>query len=457
MKTTCNRWILTLLLSLLCLRFSQAVVSASDWPQFRGPNGQGISSDSNSIPETWSVSKNLAWKTRLPGPGASSPIIVGDAVFVTCYSGYGLDRNKPGDIRNLKRHLVCVDLSSGVMRWQRSIPARLPEDPFDRSGVSSHGYASHTPVSDGETVYCFFGKGGVYAFDLDGDERWHDEVGSGSDPPVWGSSSSPILYKDRLIVTAAAESQSIVALDKFTGREIWKYQSRELDGMWGTPALQSISDDRIDLVMLVAGKLWSFDPQDGTVRWQVPATDSRQAYTNVLVNNEMLYVSTGQNGGSLAISVEPNVASQATKRVWQNNVLATYSSPILYRDRIYVIARGVLSVVDAKKGKLLMKRRLEESKFMGNQRFGSLDYASPVIGDGKLYWINSSGQTFVFKIDDELEQIAVNELGSDQEVFWGSPAIADGRIVVRSSRFLYCVAETEDQTTATGENKNVQK
>jgi outer membrane protein assembly factor BamB len=457
MKLSLARWPWILTACLGHILFCESVKAVGDWPQFRGPNGQGVSTDTKSIPETWSASRNLAWKTPLPGPGASSPIIVGDAVFVTCYSGYGLDRNEPGDIKNLKRHLVCLDLTSGAVRWQREVPARLPEDPYDRSGVSSHGYASHTPVSDGKRVYCFFGKGGVYAFDLDGNECWHDEVGSGSDPPVWGSSSSPVVFENLLIVTAAAESQSIVAFDTSTGRQVWKYQSGELDGMWGTPSLQYLSMDRTDLVMLVAGKLWSFNPKDGAVRWQVPATDSRQAYTNVVVNQEMLYASTGQNGGSLAIAVDTTVESQATRRVWQNNVLATYSSPVFYRGRIYVTARGVLSVMDAKTGKLLMKRRLEESKTVGNHRWGSLDYASPIIGDGKLYWINASGQTFVFNIRDEPEQVAVNELGSNGEVFWGTPAISDGRIVIRSSEFLYCVAERAGSPKTRGASKNVQK
>jgi outer membrane protein assembly factor BamB len=457
MKMSLARWPWILLACLGHILFCESVKAVGDWPQFRGPNGQGVSSDLNSMPENWSADVNLSWQTRLPGPGASSPIIVGDAVFVTCYSGYGLDRNEPGDIKDLKRHLVCLDLSTGAVRWQRAIPARLPEDLYDRSGVSSHGYASHTPVSDGEGVYCFFGKGGVYAFDLEGNQLWHDEVGSGSDPPVWGSSSSPVIFENLLIVTAAAESQSIVAFDKSTGLQVWKYQSRELDGMWGTPSLQFISDDRTDLVMLVAGKLWSFNPVDGEVRWQVPATESRQAYTNVIVDNEMLVVSTGQNGGSLAIAVDATHGSQPTQRLWENNVLATYSSPVFYRGRIYIVARGVLSVMEAKNGKLLMKRRLEESKTVGNQRFGSLDYASPVIGDGKLYWLNASGQMFVFDIDNNVEQLAVNKLGSNGEVFWGTPAMSSGRIVIRSSDFLYCVSEIKAGENEPVGNENTQR
>ena len=457
MKLSLARWPWILMACLGHVLFCESVTAVGDWPQFRGPNGQGVSSDLSSLPASWSADENLSWKTRLPGPGASSPIIVDDVVFVTCYSGYGLDRNEPGDIKNLKRHLVCLDLTSGAVRWQRAVPARLPEDPYDRSGVSSHGYASHSPVSDGENVYCFFGKGGVYAFDLEGNELWHDEVGSGSDPPVWGSSSSPVLFGNLLIITASAESQSIVAFDKSTGRQVWKYQSNELDGMWGTPALQFLGEDRTDLVMLVAGKLWSFNPVDGAIRWQVPATDSKQAYTNVLVDHEMLYISTGQNGGSLAVEVDAQVDRKPPRRVWQNNVLATYSSPVFYRGRIYVVARGVLSVMEAKNGKLLMKRRLEGSKTVGNQRFGSLDYASPVIGDGKLYWLNASGQMFVFDIENSMEQTAVNELGSNGEVFWGTPAMSSGRIVIRSSEFLYCVAESAASTKTRGENKNAQK
>ena len=140
--------------------------AAADWLQFRGPGGLGIAPDKG-MPLKWSADTNLAWKAELPGPGASSPIVVGDRVFVTCYSGYGLSKDEPGDQKNLKRHLVCVDRKTGKMLWTRDVAALVPEPNY--AGFQSlHGYASSTPVSDGKNVYVFFGKTGVFAFDLDG-------------------------------------------------------------------------------------------------------------------------------------------------------------------------------------------------------------------------------------------------------------------------------------------------
>ena len=229
------------------LALTSVVVNADDWPRFRGPQGSGVAYNSDSLPNAWSPTANLAWKSPLPGPGASSPIIVGGKVFVTCYSGYGLTQEKQGDIKNLMRHLVCLDLKTGETIWQKDIKASLPEDSYYGTGVSSHGYASHTPASDGIHVYCFFGKGGVYAFDMNGNELWNADAGKESDPPRWGSSSSPILYNDTVIVTASAESQSIIGFDKATGKKLWQREATGLDGMWGTPTLVKV--DKTELIL----------------------------------------------------------------------------------------------------------------------------------------------------------------------------------------------------------------
>lgn len=255
------------------------MTSAEDWLRFRGPAGSGISGETKSIPTQWSPTANLAWKTELPGPGVSSPIVVGDRVLVTCYSGYGLQRNDPGDIKYLKRHLVCLDAASGEKKWQRDVAAKLPEDPYSGIGVTAHGYASHTPVSDGKLVFAFYGKSGVYAYDLDGNELWNSDVGTESDPWKWGTSSSPILYGDLVIVTASAESQAIVAMDKTTGKEVWRQEAEGLDGMWGTPLLVRIDDSRTDLVMSVAKEVWGLNPETGKLRWWCDASGAEQAHS----------------------------------------------------------------------------------------------------------------------------------------------------------------------------------
>ena len=208
-------------LGLTILAFSTGTAPAGDWPRFHGPDGSGISPDTQPLPVKWSETENLKWKCKLPGPGSSSPIVVGQRVFVTCWTGYGMDRDNVGDQKDLRRHLICLDRDTGNVLWDKSVEPVLPEDPYS-GNFTQHGYASHTPVSDGQRVYVFFGKTGVLAFDLDGKKLWQTSVGTGSGPHGWGTASSPILYKNLVIVTASAESKSLVALNKETGKEVWR-------------------------------------------------------------------------------------------------------------------------------------------------------------------------------------------------------------------------------------------
>jgi hypothetical protein len=138
--------------------------ASADWSRFRGPNGTGVAD--LGAPTKFGEGENLKWKVELPGRGVSSPIVVGDKVFVTCYSGYGTGGQNE-KLEDLKRHLICVDRESGDTIWTKTVDVKLPEDPFE-GNISAHGYASHTPVSDGKHIFAFFGKSGVHAFDLDG-------------------------------------------------------------------------------------------------------------------------------------------------------------------------------------------------------------------------------------------------------------------------------------------------
>ncbi len=417
--------------------------NADDWPRFRGAQGSGAATDSNAIPNVWSPLENIAWKSRLPGPGASSPIVVGKRVFVTCYSGYGVTKEQQSNLEDLVRHLICIDLTSGAILWQNNIEASLPEDSYYRSGVSSHGYASHTPVSDGKNVYAFFGKGGVFAFDLDGNELWRASAGKESDPPKWGSSSSPILYRNTLIVTASAESQSVIGFDTQTGEEKWRQSATGLNGMWGTPILVPVNETRTDLVMLVPGEIWGLDPTTGKLRWHSTATKSQHAYSSVIADGNRVYAFSGQGGGSVAIDAGGTGNVSDTHLVWNGPVNAVYGSPIRYESDLYIIARGILSTVDTATGKRGFQMRLKGERKTGNARFGSLDYASPIVVGDRMLYLNASGQVYVFQLGSNIELLAVNEVTSEKEVFWGSPAASDGRLFLRSSKYLYCIANSD--------------
>lgn len=412
--------------------------NADDWTRFRGPAGNGVATDSSALPTSWSPSANLSWKTELPGPGASSPIVIGKKAFVTCYSGYGLTKENPGEIENLVRHLVCVDLETGKKIWQKDVKVVMPEDPYTGIGVTAHGYASHTPVSDGKNIYAFFGKSGVHAYDLDGNKLWNAEVGKESDPTKWGSSSSPIIHENTVIVTASAESQSIIGFDKTSGEELWRQEAKGLDGMWGTPTLVKVDDNRTDLVMCVAKELWGLDPASGNMIWHADATEARHAYTSVILDGKRVFAFTGRGGGSVAVDAGGTGNVTESNTAWTGNDTSGFASPVLYDGKIYLISSGIVSCVDAKTGERLKQLRI---------RAGRLDYPSPVIAGGHMYYMTGNGKMFVFKLGDEMEQVSVNQATADEEIFWGSPAISDGKMVLRSAKYLYCVSDKGETVT----------
>src|SRR5262249_31851008 len=177
--------------SFLLIAVLASLSQSSDWANFRGPHSSGVS-DEKGLPVKWSDTENLVWKLDLPGPGSSSPVVWGDKVFVTCYSGYGVDRKGPGEPADLLRHLLFVDRKSGQVIWEKKVKAKTPEQPY-KGFMYNHGYSSSTPAVDGERVYDFQGKTGVFAYDLAGKELWHADVGDKL--YMWGTGSSPLLYK----------------------------------------------------------------------------------------------------------------------------------------------------------------------------------------------------------------------------------------------------------------------
>ncbi len=296
------RWSKLFLLGLVCAVGAGTLSTArADWTRFRGPNGSGVAADKDATPTTWSDKENLKWKIALPGAGVSCPIVVGDKVFVTCYSGYGVNREDIGKEKDLKRHLVCIDRATGKTVWEKVVPSTAAEDPYQGMGVPQHGYASHTPTSDGKNVYVFFGKSGVLAFDMAGNQLWQASVGTKSDDREWGSSSSPILYEDLLIVPAGAESRMIVGLDKYTGKEVWKTDATDtLGSVWGTPALAKVGENT-ELVIGAPSEIWGLNPKNGKLRWYCPYVDSDQFSSSVVVDGDTVFAVEGRGGGSVAV------------------------------------------------------------------------------------------------------------------------------------------------------------
>lgn len=406
---------------------------AGDWPRFRGPNGSGVAGDDAATPVEFGPDTNLAWKVKLPGDGVSSPIVVGDRVIVTAYSGYGPGG---GSQLDLVRHLVCLDRRTGETRWSRQIEAVLPEDPYSGMGVPSHGYASHTPASDGRRIYAFFGKSGVHAFDLDGMPLWQRSVGTDSDPRRWGSASSPIVVGDVVVVTAGPERRAIVGLDAATGEEKWSAPADSLGSVWGTPATATIDETRTDVVIGAPGEFWGLNPATGKIRWYSAGVGDDGFNTSVVVADGIAYAIEGRSGGSVAVRAGGKGDVAATNTVWSGRDANRFGTPVVYRGRIYVASNGVMSCLDATSGKRLYQSRLGGGE-SGGRRGGS-DYSSPVAADGKIYYVTGAGDVHVIAAGDAFESLAVNHVGEDGESFAATPAIADGAVYIRSNRHLAC-------------------
>lgn len=414
-----------------------ATASAAEWPRFRGPGGLGVGE--SAVPLEWSDDKNLLWKTPLPGPGSSSPVIHGGDVFVTCYSGYGVPGDRGGKPENLVRHLLCIDRETGAEKWRRDVPGDLPEDAYE-GFLTEHGYASSTPVVDADAVYAFFGKSGVIAFDREGKELWRVGVGKESSNRRWGSAASLIRHGDLVVVNAAEESQSIRGLDRRTGREVWKAEAASLELAYGTPSIVRLTDGREEIVVAVPSEVWGLDPATGKIRWYATHSLTGNISPSVLVDGDVVYVFGGfRSAGSLA--VRAGGAGDVTKShvLWTSKASSYVATPLLHDGHLYWIDdRGQAFCSSAATGAQVYRSRVAEITGGGRPV-----YASPVISDGRLIVATRWGGTLILPAKPEYAVLGYNRFASDESDFSGTPAIVDGRLYLRSGRFLYCVGKRQ--------------
>ena len=381
-----------------------------------------------------------------------------------------MDRDNVGDQKDLRRHLICLDRDNGNVLWDKSIAPVLPEDPYS-GNFTQHGYASHTPVSDGQRVYVFFGKTGVLAFDLDGKKLWQTSVGTGSGPHGWGTASSPILYKNLVIVTASAESESLVALDKETGKEVWRRKDAGFSGTWGTPILVECGKGRTDLVIAVPFKIWGFNPDDGKLRWQCEGLSSDSICSSAIAHDGVVYaVETGpRGGGTMAVRAGGDGDVTKTRVLWRGKERSRIGTPVVENGRIYWFGGRIANCIDAATGKQIYRTRFDggaatqgpgaggtkarttRARRRGTKtgrgigRRGGMrgqDYSSPVLANGKIYFLSRSGEAFVYATGPEFKLLGQNRFASDGGDFSSTPAISDGQLFIRSSKYLYCVADS---------------
>jgi outer membrane protein assembly factor BamB len=362
--------------TVLVVCLSASIVSAqapSDWPQFRGPGGQGVSPDKG-VPTTWGAKDNLLWKIDLPGPGTGSPIVIGDKIFLTCHTGYGLPGKPRGDIRDLKVHLLCLDRQTGRELWNRPFDLVLTEKQAKEIGTEVHG---------------------------------------------WGTAVSPVLVGDLVVVNASVESESLIAFNRKTGEEAWRKTG--IKESWNTPVVVTAPGGRSELVVAIMGKVLGLDPKTGKDLWSC-ATD----ITWYMVPGPVAEDGIVKAGGQGDVT--------KTHRLWTGRKGSNVSSPIVHAGHLYWMNdnSGTAFCAEGKTGKIVYEHQIE--------RAGQV-YSSPVLVDGKIYYTNRDGKTFVVSAKPEFELVATNNLGTRGEMFNASPAVAGGRLLIRSNKFLYCVGK----------------
>jgi hypothetical protein len=395
-------------------------VFAGDWLGFRGlRNGVAESQD---LPLTWSDEENLGWTLELPGGGASSPIVVGGKVVVTCFSGRDA---------SLARHVVCADRKTGEVVWKVEVASEVREDSY--SGfITEHGYASSTPVSDGERIYVFFGKSGVRAYDLDGREQWKASVGASSSSKRWGSAASPLLYKDLIIVNGSDESETLFAFNKLTGKESWKTPVAGLALTYGSPSIMTV-DGRDDLILSVPAELWGLNPTTGKLRWLARTPVDGNSSPSAVAHKSVIYAVGGRRGGSVAVRGGGKGDVSDSHVVWRGRESSYVATPLVTGGYMYwVDDRGMAVCVDAANGRLVYRERLP---IYGG---GRAAYASPILAGKNLLYVTRRNGTFVVAAEPEFKQLAQNSIRDDSD-FNASPAVANGQIFLRSQRALYCI------------------
>jgi outer membrane protein assembly factor BamB len=392
--------------------------------------------DGSGIPLKWGANENVKWKTDLPGPGSSSPIYWENKLFVTCYTGYGIDQKNIGEPENLGRSLLCLDRASGKILWEKKIPLANPDDDY-RGYLTEHGYASPTPVTDGKHVFAFFGKSGVHAFTLEGEKVWSKDVGDSSSNRRWGSAASPILYGDLLIVNASDESKAIIAFEKTTGQEKWRYESKQLELTYNTPTLHAPKDGRSELVIAAPDELFALDPKTGKKLWWAKSEIPGNITPSVISAGDVLFT-TGGYPRKGAIAIKGGGSGDVTDKILWRSKTFSYVPSSVYQDGLlhWVNDEATVIVMDLKTGETLTKRTIESIKKRKKFSF----YASLLrIGD-KLVAVSRRDGTFIFEANKEMKQVGVNSLG-DESDFNATPALAKDAIYLRSNKAIYCIAK----------------
>ena len=422
------------------------IADTKSWPQFRGKDSRGVS-ENRDIPDRWSANENVGWKKDIPGRGWSSPVVVNNKVFLTTVINegeseapkkglyFGGDRPKPVDAIH-HWQVICLDLASGKELWKKELHKGKPAMPIH---IKS-SYASETPVTDGENLYCYFGNIGIFCLDLEGNTRWKHSI----DPlPMrlgWGTASSPVLFEDRLYVVNDNEKESyLLALDKKTGNQVWRV-SRDEKSNWATPFIWK-NAKRTEIITPGTGLVRSYD-LNGQLLWTLKGMSSITIATPFEANG-LLYVSSGYvlDPSKPLYAIRPAASGDISLKdgatsnewiAWSNPKAAPYNpSTLVYKDLLYVLYdRGMFSCYASQDGRL---------KY-GPERLpnGKVFTASPWACNDRVFCLNEDGVTFVIQPGDAFKVLHTNKLAED-DMCMATPAIVGNRLLIRTSARIYCI------------------
>jgi outer membrane protein assembly factor BamB len=417
-----------------------------NWPQWRGPTGQGVSAEAG-LPDAWSATQNVVWKAAVPGRGHSSPIVWNDRIFLTTaiegepvpgakgvqHIADGQEFVHPDGVGADRKHtykVLALDAASGKLLWERTAWEGTPYDTRHKKG----SFASMTPVTDGQLVYAYFGSEGLYAYDFEGTLAWKASLGGIATMGV-GVGTSPVLYKDLVILQCDednGEKSFLAALDKRSGKEVWRVP-RKVQVSWATPIIVR-AGERDELVTSGAELIIAYDPATGKELWRGKGLESN-AVPSPVSGRDVVVLSSGYPA-KLAMAIRPGGSGDVTdtpRVLWKYAKGTAYvPSPIVYGDFVYLVTdKGLVTCLDLQTGAVRYEggRPPTPASFM----------ASPVAYDGKILLFSEDGDTHVLKAGPTHEVLRTNALG---EPIYATPAVANGRIYIRAAGHLYAIGRS---------------
>ena len=434
---------------------SRPSTARGSWPSFRGPQASGVI-DGQNLPDQWNAKtgQNILWRTAIPGLAHSSPIVWGNRVFVT--SAISSDPKasfRPGlygdgdASKDTSRHrwvIYALDKQSGKVLWER---IAYEGEPLEKRHIKAT-YANSTPVTDGRIVVAWFGSQGVHAYDVNGKFLWKVDVGrvdmGAYDVPTyeWGPASSPIIWKDLVILQCDTQADSfMLALNANTGETVWKTDRDEIPS-WGTPTVVSTPKGD-ELITNASNFIRGYDPRTGKELWRLGGSSKITAPTPIYTD-DMLVVASGRaperpifvvKAGARGDLTLPEGKTSSDAIIWSRTGRGSYMpTPLIYNGILYVLANnGTFDAYNLKTGQEIYRQRLP--------LVGSGFSASPIASDGKIYLPNEDGEILVIAAGEKFNHIATNSIG---ELLMATPALSDGVMYVRSAGGLFAIGKKSD-------------